>query len=58
MAKQLDVLSTFKDITLKKKSAAETRRPLGYERVYLPLCKVADTPFHTQGAEMMCVIYS
>ena len=20
--------------------------PLGYERVYLPLCKVADTPFH------------
>ena len=25
-------------------------RPLGYERVYLPLCKVADTPFHIQGA--------
>ena len=24
-------------------------RPLGYERVYLPLCKVADTPFHIQG---------
>ena len=23
--------------------------PLGYERVYLPLCKVADTPFHIQG---------
>ena len=23
-------------------------RPLGYERVYLPLCKVADTPFHIQ----------
>ena len=22
--------------------------PLGYERVYLPLCKVADTPFHIQ----------
>ena len=21
------------------------RRNLGYERVYLPLCKVADTPF-------------
>ena len=20
--------------------------PLGYERVYLPLCQVADTPFH------------
>ena len=24
-------------------------RPLGYERVYLPLRKVADTPFHIQG---------
>ena len=24
-------------------------RPLGYERVYLPLKKVADTPFHIQG---------
>ena len=23
-----------------------THRPLRYERVYLPLCKVADTPFH------------
>ena len=23
-------------------------RHLGYERVYLPLCKVADTPFHIQ----------
>ena len=22
---------------------------LGYERVYLPLHKVADTPFHIQG---------
>ena len=26
--------------------------PLGYERVYLPLCKVADTPFHIQGDEL------
>ena len=26
-----------------------TFRPLGYERVYLPLWKVADTPFHIQG---------
>ena len=24
-------------------------RPLGYERVYLPLYKVADTPFHIRG---------
>ena len=28
-------------------------RPLGYERVYLPLCKVADTPFHIQEDEMI-----
>ena len=26
-------------------------RPLGYERVYLPLCEVADTPFRIQGEE-------
>ena len=24
-------------------------RPLGYERVYVPHYKVADTPFHTRG---------
>ena len=28
---------------------------LGYERVYLPLCKVADTPFHIQGDEFWSV---
>ena len=27
-------------------------RPLGYERVYLPLYKVADTPFHIYGDEI------
>ena len=27
----------------------EPNRPLGYERVYLPLCAVADTPFHIQA---------
>ena len=27
-------------------------RPLGYERVYLPLCKVADTPFNIEGDEL------
>ena len=27
------------------------RRPLGYEKVYLPLCKMADTLFHIQGDE-------
>ena len=28
-------------------------RPLEYERVYLPLYKVADTPFHIQGDELV-----
>ena len=28
-------------------------RPLGYERVYLPLAKVADTPFHIQRDDML-----
>ena len=27
----------------------------GYERVYLPLWKVADTPFHIQGDELQWV---
>ena len=31
-----------------------TLRPLGYERVYLPLYKVADTPFHIQGTTWYC----
>ena len=31
---------------------AETNRLLGYERVYLPLCKCADTPFHIHGDQM------
>ena len=26
--------------------------PLGYDRVYLPLCNVADTPFDIQGNDM------
>ena len=25
---------------------------LGYDKVYLPLCRVADTPFHIQGDDM------
>ena len=28
-------------------------RPIGHERVYLPLCKVADTPFHIQGGDFL-----
>ena len=30
-----------------------TFRPLGCERVYLPLHKVADTPFHTQKNDLL-----
>ena len=33
-------------------------RPLGYERVYLPLCKVADTPFHIQGDDLSSIMCS
>ena len=29
---------------------------LGYEKVYLPLYKVADTPFHIQGDSIMSEI--
>ena len=33
-----------------------TSRPFGYERVYLPLHKVPDTPFHIQGDYMFCPV--
>ena len=32
-------------------------RPLGYERVYLPLRKVADTHFHIEGDKLFCIPY-
>ena len=32
-------------------------RRLGYEIVYLPLCEVADTPFHIQGDDLFAVDY-
>ena len=31
----------------------ETRRHLGYERVYLEPREVADTPFHIQGDDVL-----
>ena len=31
----------------------DTIRPFGYERVYLPLCKVANTPFLIQWDELL-----
>ena len=30
-----------------------TYHPLGYERVYLPLGKAADTPFHIQRGDIL-----
>ena len=39
------LIAHFEDMTSKR------IRPLGYERVYLPLYKVADAPFHIQGDE-------
>ena len=36
-----------------KYCAAKTvYRLFGHERVYLPLCNVAETPFHTQGDQV------
>ena len=32
-------------------------RPLGFERVYLPLHKVADTPFHIQSSDILQAIF-
>ena len=31
-------------------------RPLGYERVYLPLFNVAETPFHIQGDHIIYIL--
>ena len=33
----------------------DTNRPFGYEKVYLPLRKLTDTPFHIQGDELFRV---
>ena len=40
-------------IEVEIKQNMSTLRPLGYERAYMPLCKVADTPFHIQGDDWM-----
>ena len=32
-------------------------RPLGYERVYVPLCKVIHTPFYIQCDELYAYYY-
>ena len=34
---------------LVKQGDKKINPPLGYERVYLPLCELADTPFHILG---------
>ena len=46
-------------LTLRSDSSGIRRtifRPLGYERVYLPLYKVADTPFHIQGDDLLWAV--
>ena len=42
---------------LKMVMRAKKYRPLGYERVYLPLYKVADASFHIQGDDIMFVFW-
>ena len=44
------------DENLKRLRDDRQYRPLGYERVYLPLCKVADTPFHIQDLDPLAVV--
>ena len=39
----------WKGVSATLQSGRYTISFLGYERVYLPLCKVADAPFHIQG---------
>ena len=39
-------------ITSIRKSFCLVYRTFGYEKVYLQLCKMADTPFHIQGDDM------
>ena len=34
-------------------SMMRTRSPLAYERMHLPLCKVADAPFHIQRGDVI-----
>ena len=36
-------------LVVEANSMSARNSPLGYERVYLPLCIVADTPLHIQG---------
>ena len=52
-------LSTFVQLNITCKyqyiSPTLTYRSLGYERVYLPPYKVADTPFHVQGMILVVI---
>ena len=53
----MDYTLFFSVVQVKALGYDLTHRLLGYERVYLPLCKVADTPFHTQGDNMLEAVY-
>ena len=37
-------------MTIYEKNVASTCRPFGYQRVYLTLCKEAETSFHIKGS--------
>ena len=36
-------------VSKKRGVGSRNNRPFGFEKVYLPLCEVADTPFRIQG---------
>ena len=44
--------SNYTLINKHDKMPLSSHRPPAYERVYLPLFKVADTPFHIQGDDI------
>ena len=49
----IDCVSLFYTQLIFVESQASPIQFLGYERVYLPLCIVADAPFHIQGDELL-----
>ena len=51
-----DKIIIYHTALYKFKSLIDKIRPLGYERVYLPLCKMADTPFHIQGDDLLILL--
>ena len=48
---KIRLCTEFRNFMSGKGGSRNNSPPLGYEKVYLPLCKVADTPFHIQVAD-------